>query len=184
MTNTILELDRHISSLRPDYYPDLNRALTDEEIASLEFKYSITLPADLKQLYKWKNGQKELSFDSFVNNSTFIPLEQALDTARNNTGMIGSDFDIKNWWNEHWIPVFHNGGGDYICYDAGGVFTGEKGQLIEFWHADNDRNVIAPNLQQFLSGLNDYYTATPEDAFDEYFEVAAIKGFPKKFKVK
>ena len=30
---------------------------------------------------------------------------------------------IDNWWNENWIPIFHNGGGGHICYDMIGIFT-------------------------------------------------------------
>lgn len=63
-----------------------------------------------------------------------IPLKEALDISQKLSAMIGTDFEIENWWNEHWIPVFHNGGGDYICYDTKGIFTGNKGQIIEFWH--------------------------------------------------
>lgn len=95
--------------------------------------------------------------------------------------MIGFDFEIENWWNAKWIPLFHNGGGDYICYDCEGTFTGNAGQIIEFWHADNDRNIIAPNLEAFLFQLNSYFEKNETAAFDEYFEVENIEGYPKKF---
>lgn len=176
-------LDDHLAKLRPEYYAQLNLPLSDAEIDSLEKLYDLKLPADLRSLYKWKNGQNDKCFESFINNSTFIPLEQALPTAQENTSMIGLDFEIENWWHSQWLPVFHNGGGDYICYDAGGLFTNMPGQIIEFWHADSDRNVIAPNLETLISGLNDYYDKTPVQKFDSYFAVEAIEGFPKKFTV-
>ena len=104
-------------------------------------------------------------------------------TAAENTSMIGFDFDIENWWNEKWIPIFHNGAGDYICLDTGGIFTGREGQLIEFWHADKDRNIIAPTLELLLSKLNHYYeTIQPKD-FDEYFTTESLKDYPKRYKV-
>jgi cell wall assembly regulator SMI1 len=205
-------LDDYLKEFRPDFYLNLNAALKDEEIKALEKKFKITIPSDLKELYKWKNGQS--SFHSFVNNSMFMPLEEALASAQECTSMIGYDFDIDNWWNEHWIPIFHNGGGDHICYDIGGAFTGEQGQLIEFWHADNDRNIIAPNLKSFIEGINKLYKTAEDDEYsiiqdikemcsdlesfnetikkldkiiefdeNETFIVQCMKGFPKKFYV-
>lgn len=77
--------------------------------------------------------------------------------------------------------MFHNGGGDYICYDCEGTFTGNSEQIIEFWHADSDRNAIAPNLEVFLSQLNTYFERNSIEDFDEYFEVEKVEGYPKKF---
>jgi cell wall assembly regulator SMI1 len=113
-----------------------------------------------------------------------MPLEQALDSASENTSMIGFDFEIENWWSEKWIPIFHNGNGDYICYDSGGLFTGQQGQLIEFWHADNDRNVIAPTLEVFISKLNHYYETKQNKDFNKYFRIGKIDDYQKKYILK
>lgn len=184
MTETLESLDLHIKNLRPDFYGDLQNPLSLEALKALEQKYDIHLPQDLKAFYQWKNGQRNSCYEAFVNNSTFIPLEEALDTAQELTSMIGTDFEIENWWNELWIPIFHNGGGSYICYDQGGIFTGQGGQLIEYWNRDNDRNVIAPNLEGFLGLLNDYYSSTPKADFDEYFHINSAAEYPKRFIVK
>lgn len=181
MEKTLHKLDQNLSSLRPEFYKNLKESLKDTEIESLEKKYNIVLPEDLKALYKWKNGQESNDYESFVNNSMFLALDEALDIASENTSMIGFDFEIENWWNTKWIPLFHNGGGDYICYDCEGTFTGQPGQIIEFWHADNDRNSIAPNLETFLSQLNSYYESNEIKDFDEYFEIEKPAGYPKEF---
>ena len=184
MDETLQLLDINLRNLRPDFYLQLNPPLTDFELGQLEVKYKLVLPADLKLLYKWKNGQADSCCDSFVNNSVFIPLDTALDSAKESTSMIGFDFEIENWWNENWIPIFNNGGGDCICYDCCGVFTGKVGQLIEFWHADNDRNVIAPSLLTFVEKINKYYETTEKSDFDEYFLVGLTHDYPKRFVVK
>lgn len=181
MDDIFQKLDQHLAALRPEFYASLRQPLSDDEIDSLEEKYKIKIPVELRTLYKWKNGQDDSCYEAFVNNSAFIPLDQALDIRTENTSMIGFDFEIENWWNEKWIPIFHNGGGDYICYDMGGLFTGQQGQLIEFWHADPDRNVISPSLEAFISKLNDYYTTKSQDEFDEYFEIENLDDYPKKF---
>lgn len=178
---TIRKLDSQIARTRTDYYQVLKEPLNDLEINALEEKYKIKIPIDLRLLYKWKNGQNRNSFESFVNNSMFIPLEETLQIAAENTSMIGTDFEIENWWNEKWLPIFHNGGGDYICYDCHGTFTENKGQLIEFWHGENDRNVISLNLETFISRLTHYYEITEQKDFDEYFEIESIDNYPKRF---
>lgn len=178
---TLQELDVKIHKIRPEFYSNLGSSLSDEEIKELEKEYNVQLPEDLKALYKWKNGQADGCYDAFVNNSMFIPLDQALDTAQELTSMIGFDFEIENWWHEKWIPIFQNGGGDSICYDLGGIFTGIERQLIEFWHADNDRNVIAPTLEAFLNVLIKYYETKQKDTFDEYFRIGHVDHYPQKF---
>lgn len=181
MQNIIQRLDYQLLSLRPDYYAQLKPPLSSADIAALETKYSVQLPDDLKELYRWKNGQKSSCYKSFVNNATFLSLDDALSTARDLTGMIGSDFETENWWHMDWIPLFQNGGGDYICYDKTGVFTGQAGQLLEFWHADSDRNVIAGSLSAFLEGLVQYYETTSPEKFDTYFTIKEEVGYPKAF---
>lgn len=176
-------LDHYIKTTRPQFYVELNDPLSENQIKELEDTFNIQLPPDMKMLYSWKNGQKDTCFESFVNNSTFTPLAEALANAAEMTSMIGLDFEIENWWNKDWLPIFHNGGGDHICYDMVGLFTGQKGQLIEFWHSANDRNVIAVGLLSFIKNLNEYYRHTPEVSFDEYFTLPNIDGFPKRFKV-
>ncbi|WP_223649492.1 SMI1/KNR4 family protein [Hymenobacter psoromatis] len=183
MKENIKELNEKLSTLRPEFYVSLQQPLAESEINSLEEKYKMQIPSDLSALYKWKNGQVSDCYESFVNNSMFIPLEQALAIAAENTSMIGYDFEVENWWNEKWIPIFHNGGGDYICYDLGGIFTGQQGQLLEFWHADNDRNIIAPNLEAFISKINYFYNTKQKQEFDEYFQIENIDGYPQEFTV-
>lgn len=178
MEDLLKELDIQLKTLRLDYYTHLKAPLTDAEINVLEKQYNMELPNDVKLLYKWKNGQYDNCYESFVNNSMFVTLQNSLYTAEDSTSMIGYDFEIENWWNEHWIPLFHNGAGDLICYDAGGCFTGNKGQIIEFWHADNDRNVIAPDLKTFIASI---YNRTQIEEFDRYFAVESPKGYPLKF---
>lgn len=173
------KLDSHLTSKRAAYYATLQPGLSTEEITALEKEFNVTVPADLRALYQWKNGQQVDSYEAFVNNSMFLSLRSALETARENTSMIGSDFELENWWHAAWIPIFDNGGGDYICYDTVGVFTGIRGQIIEFWHADNDRNTIAPDLTTFITSINHLYSTTPAEEFDEYFEVKTPDGYPK-----
>jgi cell wall assembly regulator SMI1 len=182
MQHELSTLDKHLQTKRAEYYRQLNPPLTDQRIQELEKEYKIRLPANVKLLYKWKNGQSE--YKRFVNNCAFTPLEDALENYAMLTEMIGHDFTIKNWWNENWIPLFDNGGGDYICVDIAGIFTGAPGQIVDFWHDEPRRNVIAPSLEAFIAALNKYYETTKPESFDEFFGIGDIKDYPKRFEVK
>ncbi|AZA85220.1 benzoate transporter [Chryseobacterium lactis] len=183
MENILQKLDINLRNLRPEFYNRLKNSLNDEKIKKLESRYHIQIPIDLKAFYQWKNGQESSCYDAFVNNSMFIPLDEALDTAQELTSMIGTDFEIENWWNKSWIPIFHNGGGDYICYDLEGTFTGDAGQILEFWNKDDDRNIIAGSLESFLNQLNDYYKNKANNEWDDFFTLEDKEGFPKRFTV-
>lgn len=172
MKNELQVLDKNIREKRPEYYAKLQDPLTARQIADLELKYKITLPNDVKQLYLWKNGQQYDNYAAFANNSMFEPLENVLNSGQELTGMIGYEFLFENWWNPSWLPLFSNGGGAYICYDREGTFTGVKGQILEYWNSDNDRNVIAPDLPTFLKVLNTYYQETEVADFDAYFSIS------------
>ncbi|WP_405414122.1 SMI1/KNR4 family protein [Maribacter sp. Asnod1-A12] len=182
MKTEIDKLDTNLKEKRPEYYSKLQNPLSEQKISELEAKYDKILPPDLKELYLWKNGQSQDCYEAFVNNSMFEPLEHVLSGNQEFTGMIGYDFEIENWWNENWLPIFSNGGGSYICYDLKGIFTGQRGQLVEYWNGDNDRAVIAPNLVDFLNSLNQYYEKKSADDFDEYFDISeSITKWKKRF---
>jgi cell wall assembly regulator SMI1 len=185
MEQLLKTLDNHLKTARPKYYASLNAPLTEPEINELENKFKVKLPNDLKMLYKWKNGQNNKCFEALINNGMFTPLQQVLASAADLNEMIGFDFDIKNWWNKSWLPLFSTGGGDEICYDMAGIFTNQPGQIIEFWHETPDRNVIAPSFESFIAAINRYYETTPPSAFDEFFILKQdIKGYPKRFEAK
>lgn len=183
MYELLQKLDSYLSALRPEFYSNLNAPLTDDQLDQLEELYSMKIPNDLRILYQWKNGQQADCYEAFVNNSMFIPLPQALHDASALTAMIGFDFEIENWWNEKWIPIFDNGSGDKICYDLGGIFTGQPGQLIEYWHADHDRNIITPTLESLIRRIMNFYETKPKEAYDEYFEIENMADYPKRFRV-
>ncbi|GAA4278320.1 SMI1/KNR4 family protein [Aquimarina mytili] len=172
LKNTLQTLDKFLQKKRPEYYEQFNPPLEIETIQVLEEKYGVTIPEDLKLVYLWKNGQSRTCSKTFVNNSMFIPLEEMLATQQEFTSMIVKDFEAKNWWNKHWFPIFHNGGGDHICYDTEGTFTGQKGQLLEFWHDESDRNIICSNLVSLFKNLNKFYDTTDIHKIDEFIDIS------------
>lgn len=180
MQTTLNVLSDYIKKERFIYFSDLQPGLSLFQIQASELKFERTLPKSLKLLYQWKNGQREDNSEAFINNAMFLPLEEALETAAELTSMIKTDFEMENWWHPAWIPIFHNGSGSYICYDSSGVFTGKRGQIIEFWKEDSDRDVIAPHLESLLKSLIRLYSNIKPG--DEFFTINSIRNYPKRYK--
>jgi cell wall assembly regulator SMI1 len=187
MKAIIQKIDAHLQKNAPVVYKSLNPPLTPAQIHALEVKHKITLPEDLKEIYLWKNGQNlEGDYKSFFGNKTLLPLGQALEIRDELNGMLlakdtEEEFKIPNWWNTTWIPVFENGGGDYLCYDAAGVFTGKKGQILDYYHSETYRMVNAPSLVLFLEALQRVYDKKYEDEWDSLKENG---DYPKSYKLK
>ncbi len=185
MKKELEKLNENLKEFRSELYSELNDGLTESEIEVYEKKLNTKFPEDLKEIYIWKNGQNIDCYDSFVNNSTFISLERSLEIVKEHLELNESELNVLNWWNKSWIPIFDNGGGDFICYDLEGTFTSQKGQLVEFCHEEKYRNVISPNLEKFISKLNKFYKENEEDEIDEdsEIEIENVKGYPIKFDI-
>jgi cell wall assembly regulator SMI1 len=181
----LLRLDASILQNDPVLYATLQPPLTDAQILALEKKYDTKVPAELKILYRWKNGQRQDNHTrSLFGNKTFMSLEEALlnrdelnDLATSE--QVEDQFKIKNWWRVSWIPIFENGGGDYLCYDTEGTFTGKPNQIVDYYHGENYRRVVSPNLTDFLEAIVNVVDKKVEDEDDH--TRAHHPGYPKQF---
>jgi cell wall assembly regulator SMI1 len=173
----LLHLDARLQKNDPALYATLQAPLTLSEIQALEKKYDTRLPAELKELYRWKNGQRvDDKTRSRVGGKIFMPLEEALlnrDELNDLTTseQIKDKFKIRNWWRVSWIPIFENGGGNYLCYDMEGTFTGTPNQIVGYYHRKNYRQAVSPNLTNFL-----------EDTMTGYTHIHH-PGYPRRFKL-
>jgi cell wall assembly regulator SMI1 len=146
-------IDRWLAAHRSDYYVLLQSGVTDAQLDTFEVKFSLRLPNEFRQLYRWRNGQDPMSCEPLQLNRTFSTLEEIADTKDLLDGMIGSDFDDPRWWRRGWVPFLHNGGGSHLCVDLDAEDGGQPGQLIAFWKADADRPIEFPSLEAWLIDL-------------------------------
>lgn len=56
----------------------------------------------------------------------------------------------KKYSNHKWIPIFSDHGGNYIGIDLDPDVQGKKGQIINFGRDEEDKFVIADDLEQFF----------------------------------
>ena len=93
---------------------------------------------------------------------------------------------VANWWRPAWVPFLENGGGDHLCLDLEGTFTGRPGQLIEHWHDGPERSVLYPDLTSWLAAVVETYEKTLESGSrcsDGEFadvELECPPGFPQE----
>jgi cell wall assembly regulator SMI1 len=173
----LFRLDASLQKNNPAFYATLQAPLTDAEIQALEKKYDIAIPAELKDLYRWKNGQQmDTKTLGSLGHKIFLPLEEALlnrDELNDLTtsAQIEDQFKIKNWWRVSWIPIFENGGGNYLCYDTEGTFTGTPNQIVGYYHRKNYRRAVSPNLTTFLETIMTGYTHIHHPGYPRRFNL-------------
>jgi cell wall assembly regulator SMI1 len=153
LKSLIGRMDRWLATHRPDYYAQLQPGATETEFAAFEAQFGLRLPDDVRQLYRWRNGQNTTCFDPLQFNRMFSPLQDIAETKELLDGMIGSDFDDPRHWRRGWVPFLHNGGGSHLCVDLNADDGGQPGQLIAFWKADGDRPIEFPSMQAWLTDL-------------------------------
>ncbi|MGE7676422.1 SMI1/KNR4 family protein [Lysinibacillus sp. NPDC094403] len=140
---------------------NLQPGATAEEFRLIEKTLSITLPEEMKSFYSIYNGQVwTLGVEPFVRNLTLSPISEIIE----NWKFLQEEFDPDDLlpdieygvevkpmlWNQKWIPIAENGGGDYLCLDTDPTEEGVVGQALYFWHDWGDRTTDAKGLFEFI----------------------------------
>lgn len=148
--------------LEDDFEQSLNlqQGASEEDFLLVEETLGVTLPEEMKSLYRIHNGQVwELWSNPFVRNLTLSPTSEIID----NWKFLQEEFDsgdgleLENeaeikplLWNAKWIPISENGAGDYLCIDTDPSDSGVVGQVLYFWHDWGDRSIEAKSLFEFI----------------------------------
>ena len=149
----------------PELLAGLNPGATDTEIADAEAHLGVTFPDDLREFYRLHDGQSETGYSP-------LPAGDWLSLSR-----VCGEWDVwqdlqreghfdnaegvpdtgvrPDWWNAGWVPLTHDGGGNHYCADFAPTEEGVTGQIIEFWHDEGSRDVVAPSLTAWLSDVAD-----------------------------
>lgn len=134
----------------------LRPGLSDAEISKLESTYNVTLPNELRTLYKWHNG---IAGIEFFPGHHFVTLEDSLKSKHSNATQPQSAAQRAGWallaaHRNTWIEVFPDGAGDGYFFDL--ARTNKPGPF--FYHMAEDGHYLwFPSLQNFLAALNECY---------------------------
>lgn len=158
----ISRLDAWLQNNRPEYYAKLQPGLSKAELAAWETALGVTLPADFRAFFAWRNGQA--GFKSFVYNFMLMAAADVVEARQGlNEFLAAGEFTQADWWHPGWIPFLDNGGGDHYCLDLDGAFGGQPGQVLRFYHDDERRDIEYPS---FAAWLTTTVTAFEQDLFE------------------
>jgi len=165
MASTLDQLDDMLQRARPGFYARLQPGVSDQQLAEFEQELGVTLPEAFKAFYRWRNGQAIDHYESWQNNQTVMGLAEIRAAHRVlNELLDAGEFEGANWWDAGWVPFLSNGAGDHLCLDTTGSFGGQAGQILEFWHDDGNRWVVAPNFESWLESYLRTFSAVAEYA--------------------
>ena len=183
----ITRLDALLRQYRPDYHAALQPPVSAAAVAAFEAEFDLRLPAELRQWLGWHDGQSAELYENLVGMYSWPSLADMTATMRINRELLADGDFAPNWWRPTWLPFLTNGGGDHLCLDPEGTFTGQPGQLIEHWHDGAERTVVFPSLSAWLAAVVQAYetaTAGQEHLTDEHaedLELVSPAGFPLEF---
>lgn len=154
----------------PNVLKSLQSGASETQIIEFEDFLSITLPEDIRCSYKIHNGQST-GRCGLINGREFLSLERIKDEwgvwkELLDDGIFNNEDGedqgsnpvpgIRNlWWNEFWIPLTSDGGGNHDCIDLDPAEGGAVGQIITMWHDDADRSIVAPSFRAWLKQYAD-----------------------------
>ncbi len=75
----------------------------------------------------------------------------------------------KRWWIPEWVPVTYDGAGNHHVLDLAPAPGGTHGQILSFWHDDDERTLVAKSFLGWLEGAawGDAEGGDRDDASDD-----------------
>ncbi len=132
----------------PEISNDLIRGALKSEIKNTEKILGVKFPADMEESISICNGQNGLAAP-LMGDWQILSLEMIIKKWK----MLKTSLEGKNdEWEQTWIPIAHNGAGDYLLVILNDKSKFQFGQIIEHWHADiwNKGKIVADSYKEWL----------------------------------
>ena len=169
------DLDDPVEEEYIDDYQEIEGA-SEEEISAFEEKFDITLPEDVKELYRYKNGSKYLSILPCVIDERdmafcLMSLQDVEHTKKyfQNRDALLTDFpehftseDIEKMkdsrikpylFNKKWIPFAEYCDSCFLMLDFDPDKEGKGGQIICYIHDPEEVIYAAKSLTELIKGI-------------------------------
>src|SRR5262245_32923021 len=142
----------------------LSPGAAEEEIAATERFLGVSFPEEVRASFRLHNGQSggpwlvwgcELLSLGRIREE-WNAWKELLDRGTLENCRSGSDGRVvEDWWHARWVPLTHDGAGNHYCLDLNPGPKGRAGQIIQMWHDDPERPVVAPSYRAWLAALAD-----------------------------
>ena len=171
------DLDDPVEEEYIDDYQEIEGA-SEEEISVFEEKFGITLPEDVKELYRYKNGSKYLSIlpcviderEMAFNLMSLDAIEKSKKYFQNRDAFLSEfpnhftsediekmkDSRIKPYlFNKKWIPFAEYCDSCFLMLDFDPDKEGKEGQIICYIHDPDEVIYAAESLTELIKGIMD-----------------------------
>lgn len=161
-----------MKEIAPEINVSLNPGASEEDIQKLQDATGVYIPHLFTMIYSVHNGQKPastpfyfteewLSIDHIIEVWEMMHqlwLDKKFQHPDGTPWAVQADPEIRNdWWNPNWLPITHDGAGNYLCMDLDHTDLRSYGQIILFERDNGSRTLIAASLthlfQMYLDDL-------------------------------
>jgi cell wall assembly regulator SMI1 len=116
-------LEQSLSRHAPQVIAGLQPGLPEERVQELQDQYAISLPPELVELYKWRDGCSPSWAGNIIPGHSLVPLEHALENRASILLQVNTTFlqrlagDFLAGYRKGWIQILDDGAGDGFFYD-------------------------------------------------------------------
>jgi cell wall assembly regulator SMI1 len=154
LSDLLGRLEIWLSQNRPRFHKGLLPGATPEQLDALEKDLGVPLPAELRTLLAWHNGQ-DPEVVGGLEHSWILSGTNDIRSAKHNL-----DSSPPPGWNKAWIPFLDNDADSFVCVD-----TSQPGHPVrECWAGHSEHPVTAPSLTAWF---NEFVTAVERG---DYYE--------------
>src|SRR5262245_24778912 len=153
----------------PEVLQSLRPGASEAQLRAAEQAMGVTLPDDVRACYAVHDGQGTGPYGSspgFLYGWEWCSLGRMVEEWRCWKGLLDTGTFDDNvgdphglvrpvWWHPGWIPLTCSGAGDNQCLDLAPATGGRVGQVIEMWHDDAHRAVLARSFAAWVAAFAD-----------------------------
>ena len=135
-------LETWLKKHRPRFLRGLAPGASRTQLDGLQRELNLTLPADLRELLSWHDGQGEDFIGRFEQDWLLMSCDQIMAAKRD------LDHDaVTTGWNPAWIPFLDNDAGDFLCLDT----SQPMAPVRAFWLGEKKHEIVSPSLADWLA---------------------------------
>lgn len=134
-------------------YGQRSPGASEDAIAAVEHQLDVTFPDGLRALYRWSAGGHD--DPTIMNNRQLMPLSKIVETRAMRLDLIKIGQFAEAWWDPQWVQFLTSPNGSGLCWNSGWGERARRGEVLEYWTNDGDRDVMAPGFDDWLNALVD-----------------------------
>ena len=159
ISKLLARLEQWLVQHRAQYHHALRAGANRGEVNALKQQLGRRLPASLRALLSWHNGQVPDAAGCFEQNRRLMGCSEIAAAVKERIAASSAGHS-SDYWDPAWIPFLDDDAGNYVCLD-----TSRPGApLREVILGRSNQQLLAPSL---LAWLNDFVVAAERGNYVE-----------------